>query len=84
MERLGIDRSVDLARSDDAGQGGGETQPAGRLGIIKRLDAEPVAREHHPAALPLVDREGEHAFEAVHAIRSPGMVGLEDDLRVAA
>src|SRR3546814_8966128 len=84
LQSLGVDRGVDAARRDDAREGRGEAQPFRRLRIIKWLDPEPVAGEHDAPALALVDGEGEHAVEALHALRAPSVKGLEDHLRVAA
>ena len=53
------------------------------FGIIQRLDAEPIAREHDTAGFALGNREREHAVEALDAARPPGVIGLEDDFGVA-
>ncbi len=53
------------------------------LGEVERLDAEAVANQRQPAAVALVEREGEHAVEALHAARPPFRPGLDDHLGVA-
>ena len=39
---------VDPAAGEQRRQGGGEAQAALQLGVVQRLDAEPVARQYHP------------------------------------
>ena len=53
------------------------------LGDVQRLDAEPVAAEQHPAAVPLDDRECEHPEEPVDEAVTPVVVGLQQHLGVA-
>ena len=53
------------------------------LGQVQRLDAQPVTAEQHPAAVPLDDREREHAVEAVDEAVTPVVVGLQQHLGVA-
>jgi hypothetical protein len=53
------------------------------LGHVQRFDAQPVAAEQHPAAVPLDDREREHALEAVDEAVTPVVVGLGKHLGVA-
>ena len=55
----------------------------GALGQVQRLDAQPVAAEQHPAAVPLDDREREHAVQAVDESVAPVVVGLQQHLGVA-
>ena len=83
MERDRIDRSVNVTRGQQSRQCRRKAQTPGRLGVIERLDAEPVAREHDAAGLALPDRESEHAVEALDAARAPFRIGFEDDFGVA-
>ena len=57
---------------------------AGHLGVVERLDAEAVARQHQTPRVRVPQREREHAAEAVHAAFSPLLVAVDDDLRVGA
>ena len=83
LQRRRVDRRVDIAGGDDAGQGRGEAQAIADLAGVKRLDPEPVAGERDSAAFALVDGEGEHALEALDAVRAPGVVRLGDHFGVA-
>src|SRR3546814_7762694 len=84
MESDRIDAGIDAAAGQERRQGRREAQAARAFGEVERLDAKPVARQHHAAAVPLQDREGEHAVEPLDAALAPGVVGLEDPLRIAA
>ncbi len=83
MQRDRIDVGVDVTAGQQRRQGGSEAQPAGAFRQVQRLDAEAVARQRQPAGIAFDDGEGEHAVEALHAVRTPGVEGLEDDFRVA-
>jgi len=80
--RLPVELTLDLVVLEDRLDLGGEDQPPPVAGVDERLDAEPVAREQDtpPAAVP--DREGEHAAQAGQDVESPGLVPMQDDLRV--
>ncbi len=52
--------------------------------VEQRLDAEPVAREEQHIPVPVPQREGEHAAEAIDAALAPGLPGMDDDLGIAA
>src|SRR5205814_10515225 len=78
-----IGRGVDAAAREQRRQGRGETDEATAFAVIEWLDAEAVARQHDAAGIPLPQRKGEHALEALDAIRTPGVVRFQDDLGVA-
>ena len=66
VQRDRVDAGVDAAAGQQRRQRRGEAQPRRASSRqVQRLDAEPVAAEHHPAAVALGDREGEHAVEAL-------------------
>jgi len=83
MQSDRIDRRVDVAAREQRGQGRGKAQPPRRLAVVQRLDAETVARQRDSSRVALVDREGEHAVEALDALRAPGMEALQRDFGVA-
>jgi hypothetical protein len=82
VQRHAVDRRVDVAGGEQGGQRRGEPDPAGDLGDVERLDAQPVAGEHETSGPALVQREREHPVEVVDAPCTPPVVGLEDHLRV--
>src|SRR3546814_10835879 len=77
MESDRIDAGIDAAAGQERRQGRREAAAARAFGEVERLDAKPVARQHHAAAVPLQDREGEHAVEPLDAALAPAVVGLE-------
>src|SRR4249920_2048828 len=83
MQRDRIERRVDAAAREQRRQGRGEADEATAFGVIERLDAETVARQHDAAGIALPQRKGEHALEALHAIRAPGVIRFQDDFGVA-
>ena len=58
--------------------------PAGERGVVERLDAELVAREHERAPLGVDEREGEHPDQPPERGGAPLGPGREQDLGVAA
>jgi hypothetical protein len=83
VQRDGVDGGVDVPRLHERREGGGEPQPAGRLGEVQRLDAQPVAGEHHAPGVPLGDDEREHPVQVRDDVGAPVVVALEDHLGVA-
>ena len=82
VEGLVVDRAVESG-CEEALQLGAEKQPPAAEGVMERLDAEAIARDHE-AALPRVpEREGEHAAQPGGAARSELLVEMDDDLGVA-
>ena len=51
--------------------------------VIKWLLPDPVAREEKAVARLVPDGDGKHAIESLQAIRSPFLVGMKDNFRVA-
>src|ERR687884_603950 len=45
--------------------------------------SQPVAGQHHPAGVPLVDDHDEHAVQVVDEVGAPEVVALEQHLGVA-
>src|SRR3546814_4076961 len=78
-----IDGRVDAAAGDQRRQARCEAQRARRLREIERLDAEAVARQQDTAAVALPKRDREHAVQPVDEILAPGVIGLDEDFRVA-
>ena len=56
--------------------------PPGTRAQIERLDAEPVAGEHQPAAARVPQGDGEHAVEVGQEIEPAVLVEMDDDLGV--
>ena len=79
----GVDRRVDLAGGQQRRQAGGKPQPLGALAVIERLDPKPIASQHHPPGVTLMNGKGEHAVEPLDTVRPPGVIGLENHLGVA-
>ena len=63
---------------------GKDERPPWKLGIVERLDSEPIAGEEQLAAVAIPDREGEHAPEAAHAIDTPLLPRVYDRFGVGA
>ena len=82
VQRHPVDVGVHVAGREQRRQRRREPQPAGRLGQVERLDAEPVPGQDHPAAVQLGDGEREHAHEVADAVDTPAVVGLADHLGV--
>src|SRR4051812_38274828 len=80
---LWIDAGVDAARGEQRGQSRCKAQARGRVSVIERLDAQPVAREHHAAAVALPDGKGKHAHEPLDAAGTPNGISFQDDLSIA-
>ena len=55
----------------------------GQHAVEQRLDAKPVPGQEQAAGSAVVEAEGKHAAEALHAGRAPLLPGVEDDLGVA-
>ncbi len=75
--RRGTRGSWNSAFSSDA-----NANAAGRVDVVQRLDAEPVAGEEQLAALVVGDREREHAGEMVDDVAAPLLEAAQDDLGV--
>ncbi len=52
--------------------------------VVQRLDAEPVARQQQPSALPIPQRERKHSLQALDAALSFCLVQVQNGLGVAA
>jgi hypothetical protein len=52
--------------------------------VIERLYAKAIAGEEEHLLAQVHDAEGEHAVEALDTVRSPFLVRVQDDLRVAS
>ncbi len=61
-----------------------QQQPARQQRVVQRLDAEPVAGEEERLAIPIPQREREHAAEPLDAVLAPLLPGMNDHLGVAA
>ena len=62
---------------------GSEAQALRILGVIQRLDAEPVAREKQRLRFAIPDGEGECAVQMLGAGIAPLGIGFEDDFGIA-
>ena len=89
VEPLTVGRRLELGiREHRFGLGGEEHAAGRRAGVVERLDAVVVARQHEPrrvavAVAQVEEGERPHAVEAGEAVRPPLEVGVEDDLGVA-
>jgi hypothetical protein len=83
MQRHRVQVRVDAAAGEQRRQRRREAHRPRQLREVERLDAEPVAHQRQPAGVALGHGEREHAVEALHAVRPPGVEGLEHHLRVA-
>src|SRR5574341_970419 len=61
-----------------------EEQHAAVPGVVQGLDAEPVPYQDEALALAVIDGEGEHPVKPPHTLRTPLLVGVQDDLRIGA
>ena len=52
--------------------------------VVERLDAETIASDQETPALPIPEREAVHAVERVREVIAVLLVGVDDDLGVAA
>ena len=59
------------------------TQLAVALGVVERLDAEPVAGQQQLAAARVPHREGEHAAQALDGAGAEVLVEVDDRFGVA-
>src|SRR5579871_4935457 len=53
-----------------------------RLKILKRLDAQMIARQEHDAAAIIRNREGKHAPKALNAALAPFLPGVNNDFGI--
>ena len=59
-----------------------ENQPGTGLGIVERLDAERVARQHQPSGRRVVDRDGVHAAKPIGEAGAVAVVEVQRRLAV--
>src|SRR4051794_37658425 len=78
-----IERSVDIAAGKKGGKCGCEAETSAGFRVIKRFNPQTVPCKYQPAAVPLPYGEREHALEPPHALLSPSMVALQDNLGVS-
>ena len=52
--------------------------------IVQGFDAHPVPCQEDRSGIAFPDRKSEHPVEVTDAVGSPGMIGLENDLGIAA
>ena len=83
VERHGVDGFGDIAALQQRRQARGKAQPLGVVAVVQRLDAEAVAGHEQALAVALPNRQGEHAVELGQHGLAPGVVGLEQDFRIA-
>ena len=83
-ERRLVGASLDESALEDRLDLRSEEEPAADDRPVKGLDAQAIAREQKPPLRRVPDREREHAAEAMHAVVSPLLVGVNDGLGVGA
>src|SRR5262245_60075501 len=59
-----------------------ERYAPGNAGEIERLDAQPIAREHKPAATRVPQCDREHAVKLVQKVEAAVLVQMDEDLGV--
>jgi hypothetical protein len=63
---------------------GSEKEAIGQLGVVERLDAEAVTRQHQLILLGIVDGEREHAVQGREGLETIERVGMQDGLAIRA
>src|SRR5262249_8291465 len=82
-ERVVIQLRPDRARLDERLDLRSEVERAVILyGVIQRLDAEPVTRDHEPPAAAVPDRVGEHPAQPLDATRPELLTEVDDRFSV--
>ena len=81
--RLGIEVVVNESAGDDALELGPEHDDVVDDRVVERLDPEPIADQHTPAALLIPHGDREHPAEALAQLRSVLLVEVREYLRVA-
>ena len=82
MQGHRVDFSAHTTEDERSRQCRGEVKRVAHTGMVQRLDAQAVAGQKDLAAVAVHDSESEHAVEMPDSIRSPGMIGFENDLRI--
>ncbi|MCY1528253.1 hypothetical protein D9M68_633530 [compost metagenome] len=83
VERVRVQRRIDVAALEQRRQTGGEAQALAGLRQVQRLDAEPVAGDEQAPPVAFPDGEGEHSIESGQQLRAPGVVSLQQHFRIA-
>ena len=82
LQRRVIDRSWYLGVVQQAVQLAGEGEDPARGVVEERLFPEAVARQEHPPAPPVDDREREHAVELGRQVAAPFLIAVSQDFGV--
>ncbi|MCY1528629.1 hypothetical protein D9M68_637410 [compost metagenome] len=82
VQRLRIQRGVQVATLEQGWQAGGEAQAPIGARQVQGLDAEAVASEKQPLAVALPNGQGKHAVEPGQHVLAPGVPGLEQYLGI--
>ena len=83
VDRLVVELGLDDAARQHALQLRGEDDAVAGLGVVERLDAEPVARDHEAPLAPVPDRHPELAANALRERQADLLVEVRQDLGVA-
>ena len=83
VDGLGIGRAGDGRVLQQGLQLRGKDEDCGRVGVVERLLADPVAGQQQGPARTVPEGKGEHAPEMLDAVGPILFVGVEDDLGVA-
>ena len=85
LDGQGVDAAVERRVLHQHLELGAEGERAvGQQRVEHRLDRQAVARHEESVAVAVVQREREHAAEALHAVLTPGLPRVDDDLGIAA
>ncbi len=83
-ECIHVDSAGEVLRPQDRFHFRSKIESSVVAGDKQRLDSQAVASEKKGFGLLVPDGKGEHAAESVHACRSPGGMGVQDDFGVGA
>ena len=81
-DRAPVEVALDVDRLQQRLQLRREEELAAGLGIVERLDAQPVASHQQRPAARIPEGEGEHAAQLLHAVGLVLLVEVDDRLRV--
>ena len=83
VERAPVERARDVGELEEGPELRRKQQPAIDLGVIERLDPDPVSGQEQLSSAVVPEREGEHATQIVDTPRPVFLVQVHDRLGVA-
>ena len=82
VARLAHQLGRDEARRDEACGSEAKAKPCARLGVIERLDAERIARQHQPARGRIVQRDRVHAAQMAREVEPVAAIEMQRQLAI--